>query len=127
MPVNYQSQAPLFFVPRLDLAPAQMEDSFLKAIIDALKGATKATTYRKRILYYLLKADVLNQCVFREVPLTETLLLVIPKTLICFCATRGSRREYGRTSWYLKYVPENSWTILVAWLSEGCYPACLVM
>jgi hypothetical protein len=58
-----------------------MKNSFLKAIIDVLKGDTETTTYRNPILYYLLKADVLYRRVFRGVPLTETLLVVVPKTL----------------------------------------------
>jgi hypothetical protein len=58
-PDNYLSEAPLFFIPRFDLAAAQTEDSFLKAIIDVLEGDTKTTTYRNRILYYVLKSNVL--------------------------------------------------------------------
>ena len=73
--------AALLFVPELDVANQQRQDAFCKTIIEVLEGGTETVEYRHRILYYVLKKNVLYRRVFRGTPLQDALLLVVPRSL----------------------------------------------
>ena len=77
-PVLNIHSAPLFFTPKLDLVQMQADDKFCSNILSVLKDPTNSS-YRNRMLFYVIKEGVLYRKVIRDN--RAHLLLVVPKKL----------------------------------------------